>query len=410
MLRARQHATTSRSAADLWSLSADRLHLNHGSFGAVPTAVIDAQHRLRLEMEAAPVAWFGRLPGRIAEARLRVAQYLGSDSEGIALVTNVSAGVSAVLASMHLRNGVRLLVTDHGYGAVSKGAERVARRHDGQLATVHIPLAADELECTDRILAAVGEETDVVIIDQVTSPTARMFPVDDVCEQLRRRGVISIVDGAHAPGMIADPVCRTADFWVGNLHKFACAPRGTAALYARPEHRDLLHPLIDSWGAGLSYPERFDFQGTTDATGWLAAPNALELIEAEFGWDAVRAHNERLVEQGADHVGVILSRRFGTEPRANLGGAAPGMALVPLPSGIVSTREEADALRDRVARELAAEVAFTAFDREGYLRLSAHIYNTPDDYEAFAERLVPLLDQLVDERTRVMHTSERAQP
>ncbi|MEU3509769.1 aminotransferase class V-fold PLP-dependent enzyme [Streptomyces longwoodensis] len=377
-------------AARAWTLDPGMLHLNHGSFGAVPRVAQERQDELRAEMERAPVAWFPALPGRIAATRARIADFLRTDAGDLALVPNASAGASVVHAALAARPGGDVVVTDHGYGAVTMGAERLARRWGGRVRTARVPLDADARQASEAVLAEVDERVALVVLDQITSATARRLPVEAVGAELARLGVPFLVDGAHAPGLLAAPLDQlVCDAWVGNLHKWGCAPRGTAALVARGPLREELYPLIDSWGAAEPYPDRFDHQGTLDATGCLAAPTALDFVEGTWSWDTARRYLDELAEYGAR---VVAEAFAGAGAGAvDVGMPVPGMRLVRLPEGLAVTRVEADALRDRATAELGAEAAFTSFAGVGHLRLSAHVYNTPEDYERFAERCVPVV-------------------
>ncbi|MEU6218898.1 aminotransferase class V-fold PLP-dependent enzyme [Streptomyces sp. NPDC047022] len=389
-----------RPAAHAWSLDPALKHLNHGSFGAVPVVAQERQSALRAEMERAPVVWFPALPQRIAAARTELAAFLGVPADDLALVSNASAGASVVYAGLTRRRGGEIVVTDHGYGAVTMGAERLARRWGGRVRTARVPLDAGEEQAYEAVVAELGEATDLVVVDHITSATARRMPVARIGEAARRRGIPLLVDGAHAPALLDGPLDGVnCDFWVGNLHKWGCAPRGTAALVARGPLRDQLYPLIDSWGAADPYPDRFDQQGTVDATACLAAPTALDFIERTWGWDDARRYMDGLADYGAHVIGTAFAELSGAGAgddvgtRVDVGMPVPGMRLVRLPDGLGSDRVDADALRDRVARELDVEAAFTSFGGIGYMRLSAHVYNTPADYEYFAEASVPVLGE-----------------
>ncbi|MDF3300291.1 aminotransferase class V-fold PLP-dependent enzyme [Streptomyces tropicalis] len=381
-----------RPAAAAWSLDPGMLHLNHGSFGAVPLAAQQRRHELLAEMERAPVVWFPRLPARIAATRAEIARHLHVDPGDLALVPNAGAGASAVYAALAARPGADVVVTDHGYGAVTMGAERLARRWGGRVRTARVPLAADADRAYEAVMAEVDDGCALVVLDQITSATARRLPVERVGAELARRGVTLLVDGAHAPGLLAAPLDGlVCDAWFGNLHKWGCAPRGTAALVARGPLREHLYPLIDSWGAAEPFPHRFDQQGTLDATGPLAAPAALAFVADTWGWAAARRYMDELADYGARVIGAAFAGAAGPAEPVDVGAPVPGMRLVRLPDGLGRTRLAADALRDRAAAELAAEAAFTSFDGIGYLRLSAHVYNVPADYDRFAERCVPVL-------------------
>ncbi|MFC5216638.1 aminotransferase class V-fold PLP-dependent enzyme [Streptomyces coerulescens] len=383
-----------RPADRAWSLDPALKHLNHGSFGAVPLVAQERQELLRVEMERSPVVWFPALPQRLASARVELADFLRVSAGDLALVPNASAGASVVYAALSLRPGGEIVVTDHGYGAVTMGAERLARRWGGRVRTARVPLDADEDQAYEAVVAELGDATELVVVDQITSATARRFPVERIGAEAGRRGIPVLVDGAHAPGLLDSPLAdATYDVWTGNLHKWGCAPRGTAALVARGPLRDRLYPLIDSWAAADPFPDRFDTQGTVDATSYLAAPTSLAFIERTWGWPAARRYMDELADYGARVIGGALAETAGADSdgAVDVGMPVPGMRLVRLPDGLAADRLEADALRDRVAVELGVEAAFTSFDGIGYMRLSAHVYNTAADYEYFAEECVPVL-------------------
>ncbi|GGP01024.1 aminotransferase class V-fold PLP-dependent enzyme [Wenjunlia tyrosinilytica] len=383
-----------RAAAEAWSLDSAHRHLNHGSFGAVPLLAQEEQNRLRQEMERSPVVWFPTLPQRIARARTAIAAFLRVRAEDLALVPNASGGASAVYTSLPPRRGGEIVVTDHGYGAVTMGAERLARRWGASVRTVAVPLDADEDQACEAVFGALSDATGLIVLDHITSMTARRMPVERIGAQARKRGIPLLVDGAHVPGLIDDPVSRlTCDFWIGNLHKFGCAPRGTSALIARGPLRDELHPLIDSWGAADPFPERFDTQGTVDATSYLAAPTALDFIEHTWGWTTARTYMRELADYAERIIGDAFSELCGESCAVDVGMPVNALRLVRLPNGLATSHDDANALRDRVAHELGVTAAFTCFDGTGYFRLSTHVYNTAADFEYFAERCVPVLDK-----------------
>ena len=381
-----------------WSLDPSVRHLNHGSFGAVPAEVLARQHALRQEMEAFPDSWFRGLPERVAAARGAIAGWLRVPADTLALVPNASAGVSTVLGSLELPRGARILLSDHAYGAVAMGAERAAARAGGSVRTVHVPLDADD----DAVVAAFtgaltgNGDTALVVVDQITSATARILPVDRIARAARKAGALTLVDGAHAPGMLPDPVGLSgeADFWVGNLHKWPCTPRGTAALVARGERAQRLWPLTDSWGAPYPFPYRFDQQGTVDLTAWLAAPDALEFVEGRYGWDAARSFMTELAAQAQETVAKALDTGL-DEVWVN---EAPAMRLVPLPEGLAADEDGAVALQRRILADTGCTTAVTTWNGRGFLRLSAHLYNTPDDYAHLAEHLPRCLAAAADGR------------
>jgi isopenicillin-N epimerase len=381
-----------RPARDLWPLDQRLRHLNHGSFGAVPIAALTRQQDLKTALERDPMGWFLPQPGRIGDARAAIAPHLGVAADRFALVPNTSAGISAALHSLPVPTaGKEVVITDHGYGAVTMGVERFARRYGLVVRTAHVPLAADADETFDAIWSTVTDLTTLMVVDQLTSPTARLMPVKQLCAAARERNIPTIVDAAHVPMMIANAIADAdADYWVGNLHKYACTPRGTAVLTAHPAVSEEVEPLINSWGSGMSFPQRFDHQATDDMTGWLAAPVALEHLEAELGWDRIRDHATSLAGWAQGAIAGALAEVFDEPTTAEVGMPAGPIRLVRLPARLGPDRLGSAELRDRMMT-VGFRTSFTAFDGVGYLRLTAHAYNTADDYLDFIDRGLPLL-------------------
>lgn len=387
------------SARDAWPLDPAIVHLNHGSFGAVPRRVIARQDELRREGDLSPVGWFPRVPEHTAAARTRVAPFVGAAADDTVFTPNASAAATVVFNSLRLEPGDEILVTDHGYGAVTMGARRLARRHGANVRTVRIPLAAEADEVVEVFARELTAKTRLIVVDQITSSTARRFPTAAISDLAWARGVRVLVDGAHAPGLVAEPALHAGgDWWFGNLHKWPCAPRGAALLVTTAPDRESLWPLIDSWGADEAYPDRFDSQGTLDATAYLTAGDSIDFIENEYGWDRARATLNDLADAGAEIIGDAMQHRITADARPAAAMPVPGMRLVRLPDGLGSRREDADDLRMQMLDETGVEAAFTSFDGIGYLRLSAHLYTVTADFEAFVERCVPAIIRTADAR------------
>lgn len=378
----------------LFSLDPSVVYLNHGSFGAVPISVQRAQQRLRDEVDANPMRFFTQgLVDRITHTRRHLAAFLEADPDGTALIPNTTTGVAIVLQSLRLKPGDEIVLTDHGYGAVALAVARECRRTGAQARTAPVPLAATG----EEIVAAVrphlqSGRTKLLIVDQLTSPTARLLPVAALAAAAREQDVRVLVDAAHAPGMLPVAVDAIgADFWAGNLHKWAYAPRGTAVLSVAPRWRDDIEPLAVSWEQDTGFPLRVEWQATLDYSGWLAAPTGLFVLRT-LGVEKVRAYNAALAAYGQRVVGEAL----GLDP-ADLpdpGGAAVAMRIVPLPPGLATTLTDAVTLRRRIADELAIEIAVNPWRGRGWLRLCAQVYNRADEYDRLAERLPALLAAL----------------
>ncbi|SCE64916.1 aminotransferase class V-fold PLP-dependent enzyme [Micromonospora mirobrigensis] len=375
----------------LFSLDPAVSHLNHGSFGAVPIGVQRAQQRLRDEMETNPLRFFTQgLIDRITHTRRHLATFLGADPEGTALVGNTTTGVAVVLGSLGLRPGDELLTTDHGYGAVAFAVERECRRTGASHRVLRVPLTATDEEVVEIVRAGLRPgRTKLLIVDQLTSPTAKLLPTAAIVGLARERQVPVLVDAAHAPGMLPTPVAGVgADFWVGNLHKWAYAPRGTAALVVAPPWRDRIEPLVVSWEQPAGFPGNVEWQATLDYTPWLAAPVGLYTLRS-LGVERVRAHNAALAAYGQRVVGDALGVAPTDLPEPD--GPSVAMRIVPLPPGVATTLDAARELQKRIADRLATEVAVTSWGGRGWLRLCGQVYNSPDEYDRLAVRLPPFL-------------------
>ncbi|MGW3041489.1 aminotransferase class V-fold PLP-dependent enzyme [Kitasatospora sp. NPDC001159] len=375
------------AAEGLFSVSPGAAHLNHGSYGAVPVPVQRVQERLRAEHELDPDGFFADLPDRIAGARVRIAAELTTDPERLALVANVTEAVAIALDSTPLAPGDRILVTDHGYGAVNQAAARKAAESGAELVVAEVPLdTPDEEAVREAVLAAVDDRTTVAVLDRITSLTARAVASPELVAELRGRGVTTVVDGAHAPGMLPAPVDPNADFWFGNLHKWAFAPRATGVLAVRPEWTARVRPLALSWEHHRGFPANVEWRGTCDYTPWLAAPTGFVLL-GELGRRAVAAHNTALAAYGQR----VLVERAGLRPLP----ATPGvwMRTVRLPEGRFDTEAEARALLAELWRRHGIRVAVRPGPDGGVLRVSAQLYNRAAEYERLADALVELFKE-----------------
>lgn len=396
------------SAREAWGLDHRFLHLNHGSFGAVPKMALSAQAALKKEMESAPVPWFIGLPNRLAAEREQLARSIGVPTESFVFVPNASAGASVVYNSLSLDANSEVLLTNHGYGAVSMGAKRMAKRFGARVREIALGLDSTQSQIYESVVGSLTDRTRLLVIDQVTSATALMFPVKRIAIACREKGVRVLVDGAHAPGLIDTPALdMAADYWVGNFHKYACAPRGAAALVARPEVADELFPLIDSWGSELSYPERFDHQGTLDLTSYLTAKVSWDFLQRTWGFEILRDYSRRLVSFGAELIADAFSQHTGENHSVAVGTPADSMRIVRLPEGLVGAGRGGNEVRNLVSEKFGTHAAFTEFRGQGFLRLTAHAYNTAADFRDFARRVVPALCKLAEEG---LSSQERVTP
>lgn len=378
-------------AAQLFTLDPAIAHLNHGSFGAVPLVVRQARARLMAAYDANPTKFVSeRLIELTAVARDRYAAFIGADPQGCALVANATAGTAIVLNSLDFAPGDEIVITDHSYNAVTLAVNDVAARLGVNVITAPVGLGSADDATVGAIVSAATERTRLVIVDQVSSATAQRHPVGAIATALRARGIPLLVDAAHSPGMIPAPLSGVdADFWVGNLHKWAFAAGGTALLVVSPAWRDRLRPLVVSHHHHDGFPLNIERQATTDFTVWLAGVEGLTIFRT-FGAEAIWRHNVTLAAYGQKTVAKALGVPDELLPHP---GANVSMRLVPLPPGTADTYPQASALRTRISDELATEVNVMPFRDRGYLRLSAQIYNTVDDFARLASGLPALLKE-----------------
>jgi isopenicillin-N epimerase len=368
--------------ASAWTIDPDLAYLNHGGFGATPVAVLAAQREWRAAMERNPVGFLvRRLPELLESVRSRVAAFLGADPEGVVFVDNATTGMQTVIAQVRLAAGDEVLTTDHCYPAVLAQLQRAVAAAGARLRIAPVPLPAESsASVTAAVLSGLSIRTRLVVIDHVASCSGLVFGVEEIAARCRGQGVPVLVDGAHAAGMLPVDVGRIgADFWVGNMHKWVCAPKASAVLYAGPRWRDALRPLVASHGLYQGYQPAFDWTGTRDPSAVLAVPAALDLFD-RVGWADVRQRNNELARHGAE----LVAMRIGTAyPQAD--GLAAAMRLVPLPAPL--TEAEARALETRLLEEHGVVVPVTSHGGWRWLRVSAQLYNTLEDYERLADAL-----------------------
>ena len=378
-----------------WRLDPGLAHLNHGSFGACPEPVLAAQARWRARIETDPTGFFRHtLWPALDRARAELAAFVGAAPEDLVFVANATAGVNVVLRSLGLGPGDELLTTDHAYGSCRRALEDTAAHRGCRVvvAPVPFPLAGPEA-VLEAVLDRVTPRTRVALLDHVTSPTALVFPIERLVAALGERGIDTLVDGAHAPGMLALDVAGLGATWyTGNCHKWLCAPRGAAFLHVRRDRQPGLRPLVVGEGRPAAGPlpplhRAFDWPGTFDPSAWLTVPEAIRWVGAQVrgGWPAVRDRNRSLALEARAQLCAALGLAP-PAPESMLG----SMAAVPLPGGLTTARAGGpDALRDHLRDHhgVVAPVIPWPGPASWLLRVSAHLYNQPADYARLLEAL-----------------------
>jgi isopenicillin-N epimerase len=387
------------SLAAHWSLDPTIVFLNHGSFGACPRAVQEAQGELRARLERDPVQFFIReLAPRLAVATAALATFVGCDSEDLVFVPNVTSGVNAVVRSLRFAHGDELLTTDQGYPACRNALAWAAERSGARLVIAPVPFPVTSAAETEAaVLAAATPRTRLALLDHVSSPTGLVFPIRRLVSALAERGIDTLVDGAHAPGMLPlDLRALGAAYYTGNCHKWLCAPKGAGFLHVRRDRQDGVVPsaISHGWTSARSDPSRFQllfgWTGTGDPTPALCVPDALRVVGGLLpgGWPEVMVRNHALALLGRDRLCAAL----GVSPPAPddmLG----SLAAVPLPEGTgpgnpvgpVGLDPLSEALWDSDRIEVPV-FPWPAPPRK-LIRISAQLYNTAAQFDRLTEAL-----------------------
>ena len=367
---------------DAWTLDPLVHHCNHGSYGAVPSTVRERQRAVRDHVQKNPVRFFAReAQDQVAAARAKIAVFLGQRPDQIALVRNATEAASTTLRGFPFEPGDEAIVLDQEYGAVVYAVQRALASAGGILREVAIPMDDDAAQIVARVEAAMNSRTRLLVVDHITSATARILPVQQLADVCRAQGIAIAVDASHAPGQIDLDLDRLdADFWFGNLHKWVCAPLGSAVYRIAPRWQAHMRPLIVSWRDAEDYPAPWDMLGTVDLSAWLAAPAAIDFF-SRLDWERVRVANQERMRYGRELVLSALGLSKDTLPPD-----AIAMGLVPLPR-MEGGHAACAALQKRLGEVYRVESAITTCAGAYYLRVCGQLYNSAADYEALASAI-----------------------
>jgi len=376
-----------------FSLDPEVIYLNHGAFGACPLVVQSAQLAFRERLEQNPVHFFMReLERLLDETRAVLGPFLGAAPDDIAFVPNATAGVNTVLSALELAAGDEIVINDHTYPACRNAAQYWAERRSLQVRVAKIPFplsSADEISAA--ILEQITPRTRLVLLDHVMSPSGLITPVEALVRALSERGIDTLIDGAHGPGMLPLDLERLgAAYYTGNLHKWVCAPKGAAFLWVRRDRQARIHPLVISHGWAAPRTDRprflleFDWPGTLDASAILSVPTALAFLGGLFegGFPALYAHNHALALAGRD----ILCAALGTPPPSP--DALLGSLAVALFPEVTPRAPTPSALYEAlVARGIEVPIVPLPGYPSGFVRIAAQVYNSEAELSVLAEAL-----------------------
>jgi isopenicillin-N epimerase len=374
-----------------WAIDPSIVFLNHGSFGATPRIVLDAQTELRSRMERNSMQFFLRdLECLLDEARTAVGRFVDAKPDDLAFIPNATTGVNAVLRSLDFAPGDELLVTDHEYNACRNVLDYAAARASAKVVVAPLPFPLlREDAVVEAIVAKVTPRTKLLLVDHVTSPTGLVLPVARIAAELAPRGIDVLIDGAHAPGMVDLSLERLSPhvpFYTANCHKWLCAPKGAAFLWVRKDRQRDVRPHVISHGANSPRTDRshflleFDWAGTVDPTAVLCIGKSIEVLQTLD--PAFRETNRSLTLEARK----ILCDALGVAPPspASMIGS---LAAIPIPDG------DNMALQDALFREHRIEVPIMPWPAspKRLVRVSAQLYNTREQYAYLAKTLIALI-------------------
>lgn len=371
---------------ELFLLDPSVAFFNHGSFGACPKPVFEDYQRWQRELEWQPVEFLGRRREKlINEARSRLADYLHTPVDNLIFVVNATQGVNTVARSLNLKPGDEILTTNHEYGAINKTWQFVCGKTGAKLVEHHIALPVTSHEAfVEAFWADVTPRTRAISISHITSPTALIFPIAEICRRAREAGIFTVIDGAHAPGHIPlDMEAIGADFYSGNCHKWLSAPKGAGFLCVRQEHHAIIDPLVIShgWVPEGTFASRNEWQGTRDIAAFLAVPAAIE-FQRQHNWDAVRAHCHDMAVDLHNRINALT----GLAPIAtDLDLWFAQMIAIPMP------RDRMREIYERLYDDYHIVTAGGAIDGENFLRVSIQGYNTQAECDRLYNALTELL-------------------
>jgi len=364
--------------------------LNHGSFGACPRPVFETYQRWQRELERQPVEFLARrAEGLMAEARTRLADTLGCQADEVVYFPNPTTAINMVVRSLELGPGDEILATDHEYGAMDRTWRFICQNHGARYVRLPIPLpVTSQSDFVERLWSGVNPRTRAVFLSHITSQTALKFPVEAVCERARRAGLLSIVDGAHAPGQIPlDLTTLGADLYTGACHKWLCAPKGASFLYARREVQPLLQPLVVSWGwesdkpSASTFIDHHEWQGTRDLAAFLSVPAAID-FQAQHDWPAVRQRCHDLASRTRAEINAVT----GLDPICP---DSPEWFMQMFAARLPEV--EVELLQRRLYERYRIEVPMHRWNGQSLIRPSFQAYNTQADAKALVEALGDLL-------------------
>lgn len=361
-------------------LEKDMDFLNNGSFGACPKSVIAYQRQWQEQMESQLIRFFMKeLPEGMRMSARALSSTIGADEADIAFVDNATTGCNAVIRSLMPSWSANhtVVTTNHCYGAVLNTLQYASQCTGVKIVCAEVPFPIqDPQEVIDAVVQTLHDNVCLVVLDHITSATGLIFPIEEIIQVCRQRGIPILIDGAHAPGMIALSLRDLSpDWYTGNCHKWLFAPKGCAFLWTHPSRQTMTHPTVISHGFSQGYIPEFDFIGTKDYSPFLALPAALEYFNS-WGFEKIYHHNHSLMLAMRQY----LCKHWDVEPPAPIS-MLGYMATLPCPIEGEASVEGAFRIHDLLWEQYRIEIPIIPFAGKLWWRISAQIFNSPDDYE-----------------------------
>jgi isopenicillin-N epimerase len=378
--------------ADLFLIPKDITFLNHGSFGACPRVVFETYQAWQREIENQPVQFLGRrLKGLLADARTALADFLGAQPDDVVYVTNITFGANIVARSIELQTGDEVLSTNLEYGAIDRTWRYYCDKRGARLINHPMTLPITTAEAfVEEFWAGVTPRTKVISISHITSGTALILPIAEIVRRAREAGILTFIDGAHAPGQIDLRLDELgADFYSGNCHKWLCSPKGAGFLHARRDRQALLEPFVISWGYKSDHPshslflDHNEWLGTDDPSAYLSVPTAIQ-FQREHDWPRVRAECHSLARQARERI-AALSGRPQIAPDSTEWWQQ--MCTAPLPP------IDAHQVKERLWDEFKVEIPVMSGAPGDRVRVSIQAYNSQKDVDRLVEGLTAILGE-----------------
>ncbi len=369
----------------------DITFLNHGSFGACPKKVFEKYQQYQKDFESQPVEYFARKSANMIEkARKDLAEYIGTEKENLVFVKNATTAVNIFAKSINLKIGDEVLASNHEYGALNRMWEIMSKDKGFtyKKSTVKLPVS-DKKTFINDFISDISEKTKVIFLSHISAPSAIIFPIEEICEYAKSKNIITIIDGAHAPGQIPLNLNKLqADFYTGNCHKWLMAPKGAAFMFAKPEMQKILKPLIISWGelgeqkTDSAFVSEFQSQATFDFSAYLAVSDSINFLK-ENNWDNVIKRNKELLIYAKEKLSELIK----TEPIITNNDFLGLMYAHQLPENIDALKLKTD-----LWEKYKIEIPVTFNEKMKFIRISIQIYNDKKDIDFLIKSISELIN------------------